>query len=43
MWTILTRLVDILWWVWLAATLGVLGYFAMLVIGAMRHGLGVSN
>jgi hypothetical protein len=43
MWTILTRVVDILWWVWLAATLGVLGYFATLVIGAMRHGLGVSN
>jgi hypothetical protein len=43
MWPILTRLVNILWWVWLAGTLGVLGYFATLAIGAMQHGLGASN
>ncbi len=43
MWSILTRLVNILWWVWLAATLVVLGYFATLGIGAMQHGVGVSK
>jgi hypothetical protein len=43
MWTILTRFVNILWWMWLAATLGVLGYFATLAIRATQHGLAVSN
>ena len=43
MWAILTRLVNILWWVWLTATLVVLGYFATLGIGAMQHGVGVSK
>jgi hypothetical protein len=43
MWAILTRLVNILWWVWLVAALVVLGYFAMLGIGALQHGLGVSK
>jgi hypothetical protein len=37
------RLVNILWWVWLAATLVALGYFATLGIGAMQHGVGVSK
>ena len=43
MWPILTRLVNILWWVWLVATLLVLGYFATLGIGVLRHGVGVSK
>jgi len=40
---ILTRLLNILWWVWLVATLVMLGYFATLGIGALQHGPGVSK
>ncbi len=43
MWAILTRLVNILWWVWLVATLVVLGYFATLGIGVLQHGLRASK
>ncbi len=40
---ILTRLANVLWWLWLLATLAVLGYFAVLGLGVVQHGVGVSK
>lgn len=37
MWPILTRLVNILWWLGLLATLVVLGYFAGLGLGVWKQ------
>jgi hypothetical protein len=37
MWPVLARLANILWWVWLFATLVVLGYFARLALGILQQ------
>ena len=42
-WSVLAWLANILWWVWLVATLVVLGYFERLGLGVIQHGLGVSK
>lgn len=36
MWPVLARLTNMLWWVWLPATLVVLGYFAQLVLDILE-------
>jgi|RhiMetdeSRZDD1v2_1073273.scaffolds.fasta_scaffold1485219_1 hypothetical protein len=37
MWPVMARLANMLWWVWLLATLVVLGYFARQGLGIMHH------